>query len=99
MIPRPIMFLAAGAAVALVLMATMLMAESRTGGPPVAAGERLVIKICSWDGVIPDGAIDGYKLPAGKWADFQKQGWTVEQYLVAPVSPRGAQGLYAVLRK
>jgi hypothetical protein len=91
--------LAGGAAVALLLTAAMLAAETRSEGRAAVAGERLVIKICHWDGVIPDGALDGYKLPAGKWAEFQKQGWKVEQYLVAPVKPQGAQGLYAVLRK
>ncbi len=91
--------LAGGAAVALLLTAAMLAAETSLGTPPAAACERLVIKICHWDGVVPDGALDGYKLPGGKWAEFQKQGWKVEQYLVAPVSPKGAQGLYAVLRK
>ncbi len=93
------MILVAGAVVALLVTAAMLTAETRSGGQSAAVGERLVIKICNWDGVVPDGALDGYKLPAGKWADFQKQGWQVEQYLVAPVSPKGAQGLYAVLRK
>ena len=93
------MVLGLAAVVALLLTAAMLTAETRSGGQPAAAGERLVIKICHWDGVVPDGAIDGFKLPAGKWADFQKQGWKVEQCLVAPVSPKGAAGLYAVLRK
>jgi hypothetical protein len=91
--------LAGGAAVALLVTTAMLTAETRSDGQRAVAGERLVIKICNWDGVVPDGALDGYKLPGGKWADFQKQGWKVEQYLVAPVSPKGAEGLYAVLRK
>ena len=93
------MILAAGAVVALLLTAAMLTAETRSGGQPAVGGERLVIKICTWDGVVPDGAIDGFKLPAGKWVDFQRQGWQVEQYLVAPVSSKGAEGLYAVLRR
>jgi len=93
------MILAAGAVVVLLLTAAMLTAETRSGGQPAAAGDRLVIKICHWDGVVPDKALDGFTLPAGKWADFQKQGWKVEQYLVAPVSPKGAEGLYAVLRR
>jgi hypothetical protein len=42
-------------------------------------------------------ALDGFKMPAGKWADYQKQGWQVESYLVAPNPEGNAHGLYVVL--
>jgi hypothetical protein len=69
--------------------------------PPAATPgpQHLVIKICNWDGVVPKAALDGFKMPAGKWADFQKDGWQVESYLVAPNDDGGKNGFYAVLKK
>jgi hypothetical protein len=89
--------LAMVAILAVLVTSALLTAESRTVGS--AARERIVIKICNWDGVVPDKALDGFQMPAGKWADFQQKGWRVEQYLVAPNSPQGNQGFYAVLCK
>ena len=68
--------------------------------PAKEAGvQHLVVKICNWDGVVPKAALDGFKMPAGKWADFQKDGWQVESYLVGPSDDAGKQGFYAVLKK
>lgn len=77
--------------------ASLLLAQQ----PPAAAPapQHLVIKICNWDGVVPKPALDGFKMPAGKWADLQKDGWQVESYLVAPNDDGGKNGFYAVLKK
>ena len=61
--------------------------------------QHLVIKICNWDGVVPQPALDGFTLPAGKWVDYQKNGWRVESYVVAPNAQGTTNGLYAVLTK
>jgi hypothetical protein len=85
--------------IALVAVSSLLFgagnADKRSPEP-----QRLVIKICNWDGVVPQKALDGFIMPKGKWADYQKRGWKVESYVVAPnASKQVANGLYAVLRK
>lgn len=87
-----------------VIAATVLVAGSLLAGQqgPAAGSsgaQRLVIKICNWEGVVPQAALDGFKAPGGKWVDFQKNGWEVEAYLVAPNEGGGKNGFYAVLKK
>ena len=93
------------AVVLLVVGLRFLQAADRpaapVGGPPGMASwwerERMIVKVCNWDGVVPEKALDGFKMPAGKWADYQKQGWQVESYLVAPNPEGNTHGLYVVL--
>lgn len=63
--------LAMVATLAVLVTSALLTAETRALGP--AARERVVIKICNWDGLVPDKALDSFQMPAGKWADFQKK--------------------------
>jgi hypothetical protein len=86
------------ALVALVVASPFLWGADR-GQPGPANTQRLVIKVCNWDGVVPEKALDGFALPKGKWVDYQKQGWRVESYIVAPTAPGSANGFYAVLAK
>ena len=65
----------------------------------LADAQRLVIKICNWDGVVPQPALDGFTLPAGKWVDYQKNGWRVESYVVAPNAEGSKNGFYAILTR
>jgi hypothetical protein len=95
---RRIILSAALVCVALVLATPLLIGAGPNAKPP-AVPERLVIKICNWDGVVAKPALDGFKMPAGKWADFQKQGWQVESYIVAPNASGQKNGLYAVLKR
>ncbi len=87
-----------------IVAATVLVTGSLLVGQPAPAGgapgpQRLVIKVCNWDGVVPEAALDGFTMPGGKWVDFQKDGWQVESYLVAPNEGGGKNGFYAVLKK
>lgn len=100
-----IMVASAGAVALFILGLQFLQAADRPRGmpgapmgmAPVGPQERTIIKVCNWDGVVPDKALDGFKMPAGKWAEYQEQGWHVESYLVAPNADGKSQGLYAVL--
>ncbi len=67
----------------------------RTSAPP----DRVIIKLCNWDGVVPEKALDGFTMPGGKWADYQRAGWKVESYVVAPNAEGRQNGLYAVMVK
>lgn len=75
----------------------LLMAQQ----PPIAGPppQHLVIKICNWDGVVPQAALDGFRMPAGKWVELQKDGWHFASYLIAPSDDSGKQGFYAVLKR
>jgi hypothetical protein len=55
--------------------------------------ERMIAKVCHWDGMVPERALDGFEMPAGKWADDAKQGWQAEFYLVAPNVQGNTHGL------
>ena len=81
---------------ALAVVSPLLLGAGRDNAPP-PVGERMVIKVCNWDRIVPASALDGFRMPHGKWHDFQEQGWRVESYLVAPNIEATQQGLYAVL--
>ncbi|MCP4591578.1 MAG: hypothetical protein GY842_12630 [bacterium] len=82
------------------LCATAELLQGAGGGKQQRqSSERLVIKICNWDGVVPSQALDGFGMPAGKWVDFQKSGWEVESYAVAPNAQGDKNGFYAILKK
>lgn len=83
---------------ALVVLSPFLLGADRDNTARPDA-QRLVIKICNWDGVVPQPALDGFTMPAGKWVDYQKNGWRVESYVVAPNAGGTKNGLYAVLAK
>ena len=84
-------------AVLLVVWPVLLGADRGDPGRPDA--QRLVIKICNWDGVVPQPALDGFTMPAGKWVEYQKNGWRVESYVVAPNAGGTKNGFYAILTK
>ena len=58
-----------------------------------------MIKICTGTASCPTKRSTASPCRAENGRIFRSKGWKVEQYLVAPVKPDGAQGLYAVLRK
>jgi hypothetical protein len=85
------------------LLAVLLVTSQFLQGadPPQGAQpktERMVIKLCNWDGVVPAKAVDGFILPASL-ADYEKDGWQVEGYVVAPNAGAKSNGFFAVLRK
>ncbi len=86
-----------------VLVAVLVTSQFLEGGDrdPITQpdAQRLVIKICNWDGVVPQQALDGFTLPKGKWVDYQKGGWQVESYVVAPNAQGTKHGFYAVLTR
>lgn len=81
---------------ALAIVSPLPLGAGRDNAPP-SVGERMVIKVCNWDGIVPASALDGFRMPRGKWHDLQERGWRVESYLVAPNVKGTRQGLYAVL--
>ena len=82
----------------LLVVSPFLLGADRSDAPRPDA-QRLVIKICNWDGVVPQPALDGFTMPAGKWVDYQKNGWRVESYVVAPNAEGGKNGFYAILTR
>jgi hypothetical protein len=82
-----------------ILLTSVGMTATAAGDDPGDAPQRMIIKVCNWDGIVPEPALDGFKMPKGKWVDFQNNGWTVESYIVAPNAPGSQNGLYAVLSK
>ncbi|MBN1490002.1 MAG: hypothetical protein JXA69_08800 [Phycisphaerae bacterium] len=92
--------LCAGCVLALLLASSHLLLGAAGSEDAAPIHQRLVIKICNWDGVVPEKALDGFTMPKGTWADYQRQGWTVESYIVAPNGGNAkSNGFYAVLRK
>jgi hypothetical protein len=89
-------------AIASVLAAVLVMSQFlASADPPEGAqpkAERMVIKLCNWDGVVPAKATDGFTLPASL-AGYEKDGWHVEGYVVAPNAGGQNNGFFAVLRK
>jgi hypothetical protein len=60
--------------------------------------ERMVIKLCNWDGVVPAKATDGFMLPASL-AGYEKDGWRADGCIVAPNARGQDNRFFAVLRK
>ena len=82
-----------------ILLTSVAMTASAAGDNTSKAPQRVIIKVCNWDGVVPAPALDGFEMPKGKWVDYQNDGWTVESYIVAPNQQGSANGLYAVLTR
>lgn len=91
--------LAASVACVALVLGSMAVRSEQVKPAAGTGTQHLVIKICDWDGVVPKAALDGFTMPAGKWADFQRDGWRIESYLVAPNDDAKAHGLYAVLAR
>jgi hypothetical protein len=90
------LIIVACACVALAVVTPLLLGAGR-GDLSASNAERMVIKICNWNNVVPGPALDGFQMPRGKWYDFQRQGWRVESYVVAPNAEGAKHGFYAVL--
>lgn len=88
--------------IACLLAAVLVTSQFLQGAdPPEGAQsktERMVIKLCNWDGVVPAKAADGFMLPASL-IGYEKDGWQVEGYVVGPNASGQNNGFFVVLKK
>ena len=85
--------------IAAIVGSPLLWAQIGQGGKPDSFPQRVVVKVCVWEGEVTAKAKDGFMTPGGMWVRYLKGGWALEDYVVGPAEDGKNHALYAILRR